>query len=122
MSKLFSLKHSLELLAALIALVALAQVLYQFIVGQHYIIPTMILVPCILFGNLARHGLLGAAWAKHILFWFGCVLSCLLFFALFFAQTPPRILGAAFLPVFIPLFAAMVFLTTSYKKRNNIRL
>jgi len=44
MKRLFSLKHSLELLAALITIGALLGVLQTFIIGKHFIIPTMILV------------------------------------------------------------------------------
>lgn len=122
MSKLFSLKNSLDTVALLIASVALVQVFYQFIIGKHFIIPTAILFICILFGNLARYGIGGALWAKRMLFWFGFLVSCYLFFALFHAQTFPRVMGSAFLPVFITLFVVFAALTALYKKANNLRL
>lgn len=122
MSKLFSLKYSMELLAVLVSFAAFLQVLYQFVVGKHFVIPTAILLVCILFGNLARYGLRDALWAKHILFWIGFTLSCYLFFALFHAQTFPRVMGNAFLPVFVPLFLVVAALTVFYKKTNNLKL
>lgn len=122
MKKLLSPKHTLEMTAAAISAVAFVQVLYQFIFGRHYIIPTMILFVCILFGNLARHGMRGALWAKHMLFWFGVILSGLLFFGIFFAQTPKVVLGQAFLPTFIALFVLFAFLTFQYKRSNQLTL
>lgn len=122
MKKLFSLKHSLELVASFISAVAFVQVLYQFIVGKHFVIPTAILFVCVLFGNLARYGMRGASWAKHVLFWFGFIFSCYLFFAIFFAQRFRVMLEGAFLPVFIVLFALFAFLTVGYKQKNNLRL
>lgn len=122
MKKLLSPKYSLEMTAIAISAVAFVQVLYQFIVGRHYIIPTMILFICVLFGNLGRHGLNDKLWAKHVLFWFGVILSSFLFFGIFFAQTPKQVLGGAFLPVFIALFALYAFLTLQYKRTNKLAL
>ncbi len=122
MGKLFSLKYSLEAIATLIAAVAFVQVLYQFVIGKHFIIPTAILFICVLFGNLARYGLRDAAWAKHMLFWFGFIFSSYLFFAIFFAKTFRVWMGAAFEPVFIVLFLVVAFLTFQYKCRNSLAL
>jgi len=122
MKQLFSLRHSLELTAIAISAVAFVQVLYQFVVGKHFVIPTAILFICVLFGNLARYGVRGMLWAKHILFWFGFILSCYLFFAIFFAQRFRVILGDAFLPIFIVLFALFAFLTLQYKRANKLTL
>ncbi len=69
MKNLFSLKHSLDLAAAIIAIASLLGVLQTFIIGRHFVIPTMLLVPAVLFGNLARCSLRGERWAKHVLFW-----------------------------------------------------
>ena len=112
----------MELVAVLIAAVALVQVFYQFIVGKHFIIPTAILFIRILFGNLARYGMQGALWAKRMLFWFGLLVSCYLFFALFHAQTFPQMMGSAFLPVFIVLFVVFSTLTALYKSSNALSL
>ena len=56
MKKLFSREHSLEALAALFALGAALGVLQTFIIGKHFVIPTMVLLLVIYFGNLARFG------------------------------------------------------------------
>ena len=63
MKKLLTLKHSLELLAAIITIAAFLGVLQTFIIGRHFVIPTMILVLAVLFGNLARNGVNGERWA-----------------------------------------------------------
>jgi hypothetical protein len=111
---------SLDWAAALIALFALGAVLYTFVIGRHYIIPTAILVPTLLFGNLARFGLQGRRWAKELLFWIGVLFTAHTFFALFFAQTPRALLGAAFEPVCGALFLLSAYTVTRYARRNAL--
>ena len=67
MKKPFSLDNSLEILAALFAAGATLGVLQTFIIGKHFVIPTMVLLLVIYFGNLARFGLKGERWAKRTL-------------------------------------------------------
>ena len=122
MKNVFSLKNSMELIATVIAAGALWQVVYQFAFEKHYIIPTAILFVCVLFGNLARHGLKGAAWAKHILFWLGFIITWCFFFGIFFAVTPRALLGGAFEVVFSALFLLMAFLTFKYRQKNGLEL
>lgn len=112
--------NSLDWVAAVVALAALGAVLYTFAIGRHYIIPTAILVPTLLFGNLARYGLQGHRWAKELLFWIGVLFTAHLFFALFFAQTPRALLGAAFEPVCGVLFLLSAFTVTQYARRNAL--
>lgn len=112
--------NSLDWVAALIALLALGAVLYTFAIGRHYIIPTAILVPALLFGNLARFGLQGRRWAKELLFWIGVLFTAHLFFALFFAQTPRALLGAAFEPLCGALLLLSAFTVTEYARRNAL--
>ena len=107
MKKLFSLENSLEAIAALVALGATLGVLQTFIIGKHFVIPTMILVFAVLFGNLARFGVKGERWAKHTLFWIFLMMACHAFFALFWAATPREILGNLFLPVYGIVFVAL---------------
>jgi glucan phosphoethanolaminetransferase (alkaline phosphatase superfamily) len=120
MKKLLSLKHSLELLAAIIAIAAFAGVLQTFIIGKHFVIPTMILVMAVLFGNLARSGLRGERWAKHVLFWVFFVAACHAFFALFWAATPRAMLGGAFPFVYGGILVILGFLSWQYAKANQI--
>ena len=120
MKKLFSLEHSLELLASIIALGAFLAVLQSFIIGKHYIIPTAWLLLTVLFGNLARSGLRGEYWAQALLFWMFFLATANTFMGIFFAQTPKELLAGAFLPVYILLFAVLAFLTWQYAKRNGI--
>jgi len=120
MPRILSFKHSLEFVAALVCVAALAGVLQTFIVGKHYVIPTMILFLAVLFGNLARSGYRGQAWAKHVLFWIFFVLTFHLFFALFFAARPREILGSAFMPVYGVLFAVFGLLVFQYGRRNEL--
>jgi len=120
MKNLFSLKHSLDLVAAMIAIAALLGVLQTFIIGRHFVIPTMLLVLAVLFGNLARCGMHGERWAKHVLFWIFFIAACHAFFALFWAVTPREILGDAFLFVYGAVFVIMGFLSWQYAKKNEI--
>ena len=120
MKKLFSLDHSLELLAVIAAVIAALGVLQTFIIGKHFIIPTMILVLVVLFGNLARFAMLGRVWAKHFLFWIFFVATCHAFFALFWAKTPRAILGDAFLYVYGVVFVVFGFLCWQYARRNTL--
>ena len=95
---------------------------FQFIaiIGKHFVIPTMILVPAILFGNPARFGVKGEPWAKHTLFWIFSLMACHAFFALFWAATPREILGAMFLPVYGLVFVALTILCWFYAKKNEL--
>ena len=120
MKKLFSLKHSLDLLAVIVTIAALLGVIQTFIIGQHFVIPTMLLVLVVLFGNLAGSSMRGERWAKHILFWIFFIATCHAFFALFWAKTPREMLGDVFLFVYGAAFIMLGFLTWQYAKRNDI--
>ena len=120
MKKLFSLKHSLELLAVLITAGALLGVLQTFIIGRHFIIPTMILVLAVFFGNLARFGLQGQRWDQHALFWVFAIAACHAFFALFWAKTPRELLGEAFIVIYGADFLLLSFLSWQYARRNEL--
>lgn len=115
-----SLGYSLELVAALIAAAAFVGVLQSFIIGRHYVIPTMILTVALLFANLARFGYKDQVWAKHVLFWIAVLISCHTFFALFWAARPRQILGGAFLPVYGTLCVLFGFLAWQYARRNAL--
>ena len=120
MKRLFSLKHSLELLAVFITIGALLGVLQTFIIGKHFIIPTMILVLAVFFGNLARFGMQGQRWARHTLFWIFAIAACHAFFALFWADTPRKILGDAFIYVYGADFLVLGFLSWQYARKNEL--
>lgn len=120
MMKLFSLKHSLELLAVLITIAALLGVLQTFVIGKHFVIPTIILVFAVFFGNLARFGSQGQRWAQHTLFWIFAVAACHAFFALFWAKTPREILGDTFVYVYGADFLILSFLSWQYARKNKL--
>jgi hypothetical protein len=120
MKKLFSLNYSLEALAALFALGATLGVLQTFIVGKHFVIPTMILLLAVVFGNLARFGARDQRWAKHILFWIFFMLTAHAFMALFWAKTPREMLGDLFTPVYGVVFVVLAFLCWTYARRNEL--
>ncbi len=122
MTSTFSLKNTWDLAAAVLAVVTFVAAMYQFVIGQHYMIPTMILFWCVLFGNLARYGLRGTRWAKHVLFWFGFLMTCMSFMGIFMAKQPKETLGAAFLPVAIVIFILVAFLTWQYREKNELEL
>jgi hypothetical protein len=120
MKNLFSPKHSLEAAAAIITFAALLGVLQTFIIGKHFVIPTLILVLAVLFGNLARYGLRGERWAQQILFWIFLIATCHAFFALFWARTPREMLGGAFLYVYGAAFVILAILCWQYAKKNDL--
>ena len=123
MGNILSLRNTWDLIAVLIAVATfLVAVSSEFYIGQHYMRPTMVLLFTVLFGNFARHGLRGERWAKHVLFWFGFLMSCMAFMGIFFAQRPKVLLGDLFLPVWITLFLLVAWLTWQYKRKNNIAL
>lgn len=120
MKNLFTLKHSLEFLSAIIASAAFLGVLQTFIIGKHFVIPTAILAMAVLFGNLARSGLRGDRLAKQIIFWIFFIAACHAFFALFWAATPRQILGAAFMYVYGAAFVILAFLCWQYARKNEL--
>ena len=122
MKKLFSLEHSLELLASIIAIAALIGVFQTFIIGKHFVIPTMVLFLAVFFGNLARSGMRGERWAQHILFWIFFLATCHTFFALFWAAEarPGQALGSAFYPVYGSFFVVVGFLSWQYASKNQL--
>lgn len=116
----FSLRNSFDIIAAVIAAFAVLAVLQTFVIGRHYLIPTMILVWAVLFGNLARYGFAGRRWAKQILFWIFFVFTCHLFFAIFFTQKYREIMGDAWEYVGSGLFVVFAFLTVQYARKNAL--
>ena len=120
MKKLFSFAHSLELLAWIITIVALLGVFQTFVMGKHFVIPTMILFLAVIFGNLARFAMRGQMWAKHVLFWIFFIAACHTFFALFWAKTPREMLGDAFIYAYGADFLLLSFLSWQYAKRNSL--
>ena len=122
MNRFFTKENSLEALAALLTIVVVGAVLQTFIVGKHFVIPTMILIPAVFLGNVVRFGLQGKAWAKHMLFWLFAVICAHLCFALVWADTarPGEYLGAAFYPVYGGLLLVFAFLCRQYANSNRL--
>jgi hypothetical protein len=122
MKRLLSIEYGLEGLAALLSLLAVMGVLHTFVIGQHFVIPTLILLMAVLFGNLARFGLNDQRWAKHLLFWVFLILAFHALFALVWAgeARPGQLLGAAFYPVYGGFAAGVGTLTVLYAKRNAL--
>jgi hypothetical protein len=120
--KLMSLEYSLETLAVLVALVAGLGVLQSFLIGKHFVIPTMILLLAVLFGNLARFGISGHRWAKHLLFWIFALLVCHAGFALVWAgdARPGQLFGRAFYPLYGGFAVIVGGLCASYAGRNRL--
>ena len=122
MRKLFSAQNSLDLLAALLTFAALLGVLQTFVVGKHFVIPTLLLLVAVLFGNLARFGLQGRYWAKYLLFWLFFVLACHAFFALVRAADarPGVLFGDAFYPLYGSVLVLSAGLCWSYASKNRL--
>jgi hypothetical protein len=120
MKKLFSLGYSLECLAALVSLVAGVGVLHTFVLGKHFVIPTLILMLAMLFGNLARFGLKDQRWAKHMLFWIFLLAVFHALFAIVWARDarPGQLFGEAFYPLYGGFALGVGTLCFLYARRN----
>lgn len=112
--------HSLDYLFLVIAALHGIGTIYTFAFEGHYVIPSILFFNGILFGHLAYFGLKGKALAKIIMFWLSVALSAHLFFALFFAITPPKLLGALFYPVYGTAFILMAAMSVQYLRRNQL--
>ena len=114
------LDNAFDLLFAALAAAAGVAMLHTFLIGRHFIIPTVILALALLLGNLAWYGLQGARWAKIVMFWAGVLLTAHGAFALFWAKRYRELLGAAFEPVCVVLVAGLTFLVWQYARRNRL--
>jgi uncharacterized membrane protein len=122
MTRILTLEYSLEAVASVAALLALAGVLQTFLVGQHFVIPTMILMLVFFFGNLARFGYRDYRWAKHMLFWVCLLLVFHALFALVWAVDfrPGEIFGRAFYPLYGGFALIVGALCIGYARINRL--
>ena len=122
MRRLLTIENALEALATLVAVGAALGVLQTFIIGKHFVIPTMILILVFYFGNLARAGANGERWAKHLLFWTFLLAVFHTFFALFWAAEarPGALFGAAFYPLYGGWTVIVGYLCINYAKRHSL--
>lgn len=120
MKQWLTLANSFDLIFAMLAAAGALATLQTFILGQHYLIPSMILALTVLLGNLARYGFRKHVWAKQILFWCGFLFTAHVFMALFFSKRYREILGDAFEPVCGAVFLLFAFLTWQYARQNRI--
>jgi hypothetical protein len=118
--KKMTLSYGLDWLMAVFALLASLAVLQTFIIGKHFIIPTVLLVVTVFIGNLAWYGLKQAKWAQYINFWCGFVLTSHCFFALFWAKKYRALLGDLFEPVAIIFTLLLLTLTWFYARKNQL--
>jgi len=116
----FSCRNSLEWLNAIITCLLLTGVIYTFLIGRHFIIPTIILSFAVLFANLSVFGFKGRLWAKLINFWLYFILTCHLFFALFWAKKYREVLQQAFEPACIITLLLLAFLLVRYQRSNHL--
>ena len=113
-------RHGLDWLQATFALIASASVLQTFIIGKHFIIPTVLLIVAVFFGNLAWYGFKQVKWAQLLNFWCGVILTSHCFFALFWAKKYRELLGNAFEPVAVIFTLLLLALTWFYASKNQL--
>lgn len=118
--KKMTLSYGLDWLMAVFALLASLAVLQTFVIGKHFIIPTILLIVTVFIGNLAWYGLKQAKWAQYINFWCGFVLTSHCFFALFWAKKYRELLGDLFEPVAIVITVVLLTLTWFYARKNQL--
>lgn len=95
-----TLDYFLEWISMAAACAVGVAVIYTFVIGKHYVIPTALLVMAIVLANIGYHGLQNRLWARSLLFWIGAVIFAHTFFALFWAKAPRDLLGQGFIPVY----------------------
>jgi hypothetical protein len=115
-----SLSYSFELIFAALAVTGGFATLYTFVVGRHYIIPSVLLLATVIAANLARFGFKDRIWAKEILFWTGLLFTAHAFMALFFSKRYREILSGAFEPVCAFVTIVFALLTLQYARRNRL--
>lgn len=120
MRKILSLNYGLDTVLSTISVLSAAAVVQTFVIGQHYIIPTMLLVLAVFTGNLALYGFQDHRWAKVVNFWIGVVLSGHFLFALFWSKRYREILGGSFEVVTGGVFVLLAVLTVLYARRNRL--
>ena len=118
--KKVSLNHSIDLLMAVFTVLAAAAVLQTFIIGKHFIIPTVLLMVTIFLGNLAWYGFKQEKWAQFLNFWAGVILTSHFFFALFWAKKYRELLGSAFEPIAVIVTLLLFALTWFYASKNQL--
>jgi hypothetical protein len=118
--KKMTLSYGLDWLMAVFALLASLAVLQTFIIGKHFIIPTVLLIITVFIGNLAWFGLKQVKWAQYINFWCGFVLTSHCFFALFWAKKYRELLGDLFEPVAVVITVVLLALTWFYARKNQL--
>ena len=112
--------NSLEWGTGFITAMLLLGVVQTFVIGQHFIIPTIILMFAILLGNITAYAFVGKLWAKLVIFWLYVVLTNHGFFALFWAKKYRELLGQAFEPTCIVVVLVLAFLLFKYKRSNQL--
>ncbi len=122
MTKVFDTRYALETLASIFALLAVLGTLQTFVIGKHFVIPTMVLLLVFFFGNLARFGYRDQRWAKHVLFWVFLLMVFHALFALVWAgeARPGEFFGTAFYPLYGGFALIVGGLCVIYAKRNGL--
>ena len=118
--KKVALRYGLDWLLAIFTVLTSVAVLHTFIIGKHFIIPTILLVIAILFGNLAWYGFQQVKWTQRLNFWCGVILTSHCFFALFWAKKYRELLGGTFEPIAVIITLLLLALTWFYAIKNQL--
>ena len=120
MKKWLSFQYAFEVFFAVLSAGALLAVLYTFLIGKHFIIPSVILTVSVILGNLAFYGFQDRSWAKYLLFWVNLLITVHCFFALFWAKKYREILGDAFEITFGVIVLLFGVLLIQYVRSNRL--
>ena len=115
-----ALHNGLDWLIGIFSVITFIIVLQTFVIGKHFIIPTILLVVTVFLGNLSWYGFKQVKWAQYLNFWCGLILTCHFFFALFWAKKYRELLGSAFEPVAIFVTLLLFTLTWFYANKNDL--
>lgn len=113
-------KHSIDFIFLGVALLHFVAMIYTFAFLGHYVLPSILFINGVLVGHLAYFGLHHSKLAKYLMFWLVVALCVHLLFALFYAITPPKILGSYFTPVYGTALLVFSFIAWQYSKANTL--
>ena len=116
MKEKLTLNYSLEWLTLATSCVVFLAVIYTFIIGKHFVIPTALLGSAVALANLGYYGIQNKLWARGVLFWVAVIICAHTFFALFWAKTPRDLLGQYFFPVYTVACLGFGYLAWVYSK------
>ena len=116
MKEKLTLNYTLEWITLAASCMVFLAVIYTFVIGKHYVIPTALLGGAVVLANLGYYGIHDKLWARGLFFWLAVMICAHTFFALFWAKAPRELLGQYFVPVYAVACLFFGYLAWVYSK------